>query len=96
MRQRVPTRAWYRGGPAPRPRFLIEDDGTLRPPEDLRQWFAECGVDLAKPVITTCGSGVTAAALLLALQSIGVSEGAVYDGSWSEWGARPEAPVAIL
>ncbi len=75
---------------------LMEEDGTLRPPEELREWFAECGIDLAKPVITTCGSGVTAAALLLALHRIGVSEGAVYDGSWAEWGARPEAPVAIL
>ncbi len=57
------------------------------------QAFAKAGVDLARPVLTTCGSGVTAAILLLGLETIGKDDVTLYDGSWSEWGAHPDTPV---
>lgn len=72
---------------------LTNEDGTLKAPAELKALFESTGIDLTKPIVTTCGSGVTAAILLLALHVIGATDVAVYDGSWSEWGARPEAPV---
>ena len=67
-------------------RTLLEADGTMKAPDALRAVFAAAGVDLAKPQITTCGSGVTAAILMLALERLGVERKALYDGSWAEWG----------
>ena len=75
-------------------RTLLNVDGTLQSPEDLRATFEAAGVDLSKPVITTCGSGVTAAILSLALTRIGKTDHSLYDGSWTEWGAFPTLPVA--
>ncbi|MCE8005583.1 3-mercaptopyruvate sulfurtransferase [Aestuariivita sp.] len=73
---------------------LLNDDGTMKPVSALRAVFETSGVDLAKPAITTCGSGVTAAILALALERIGKTDWSVYDGSWTEWGAFPTVPVA--
>ncbi len=73
---------------------LFGDDGTFRPFEELRSIFKAAGVDLAKPVTTTCGSGVTASVLLFALELIGKKDAAVYDGSWMEWSADPATPKA--
>ncbi len=72
---------------------LINDDGTMKSPPELRTVFETADVDLSKPIITTCGSGVTAAILFLALERIGLSQVALYDGSWSEWGMFPDLKV---
>ena len=74
-------------------RSLLTPDNTFKRPAELRATFEVAGVDIAKPIVTTCGTGVTAAILMLALEEIGASNVALYDGSWTEWGSRPEAPV---
>lgn len=68
-------------------------DGTMKPPEALRDLFEGAGAALDRPVIASCGSGVTAALAALALARLGRWDVAVYDGSWSEWGGRDDAPV---
>ncbi|MEL7281205.1 MAG: 3-mercaptopyruvate sulfurtransferase [Pseudomonadota bacterium] len=73
---------------------LLNDDHTMKSPDALRAIFEAAGADLTKPVITSCGSGVTAAIINLALTRIGKSDHALYDGSWTEWGAFPTVPVA--
>ena len=73
---------------------LLNDDGTMKSPDDLRTIFDAAGADLTKPVITSCGSGVTAAVINLALERIGKTDHALYDGSWTEWGAFPTVSVA--
>ena len=73
---------------------LLNEDMTMKDPDDLRAILAAAGVDMTKPVITSCGSGVTAAVINLALERIGKTDHALYDGSWTEWGAFPTLPVA--
>jgi len=72
---------------------LISPDGTLKSAGALQALFESRRVDLTAPIVTSCGSGVTAAILMLALVVAGAQDVALYDGSWSEWGARPEAPA---
>jgi len=68
--------------------------GTMKPLEELKKAFAGAGVDTTKPIVTSCGSGVSAAVLTLALYRLGVENTALYDGSWSEWGKADGPPIA--
>ncbi len=72
---------------------LLTENGTMKSVEETRKIFEDAGVDLTKPVVTTCGSGVTAAILTLALVRMGHTRNALYDGSWVEWGAYPDLAV---
>jgi thiosulfate/3-mercaptopyruvate sulfurtransferase len=72
---------------------VVNPDGTMKPPAALKAIFEAAGVDLTKPAITTCGSGVTAAVLSLALERIGHRNHALYDGSWAEWGMYDDLRV---
>lgn len=74
---------------------LFNADGTWKHGEDLAQAYAEAGVDLNKPMITTCGSGMTAAALLFGARMTGKTDVSLYDGSWSEWGLDKDTPKAL-
>jgi thiosulfate/3-mercaptopyruvate sulfurtransferase len=72
---------------------LLSPDGTFKSSAELGALFKNAGIDVAKPVVTTCGSGVTASMLALALAVLGQTNAAVYDGSWAEWGQENGLPV---
>ncbi|MEO9821616.1 MAG: 3-mercaptopyruvate sulfurtransferase [Paracoccaceae bacterium] len=74
--------------------LLLNTDGTMIDPPALRNVFEKAGLDLTKPIITTCGSGVTAAILALGLTRIGHDQWSLYDGSWTEWGQFDTLPIA--
>lgn len=75
---------------------LFNADGTYKTGEALRAEFEGAGVDLGRPLVTTCGSGVTACVLLFGAHLLGRNDVQLYDGSWSEWGADPATPKAVL
>ena len=99
FRGEVPEpRAGLRSGHMPGARntpfdSLLNADGTMKPANDLRLLFASAKVDLDAPIVTTCGSGVTASVVALALARLGREDVAVYDGSWTEWGGRSDTAV---
>lgn len=90
-------RPGMRGGHMPGARNVpaasLSRDGSLLPLDELRAVLEAAGLDLSKPVVASCGSGVTAAVISLALASVGHEENRLYDGSWSEWGGRADTPV---
>jgi thiosulfate/3-mercaptopyruvate sulfurtransferase len=74
---------------------LLAPDQTFVPPEQLCARFAAAGVDGKRPVVTSCGTGVTAAILALGMNLAGLPEPALYDGSWTEWASHPDTPKEI-
>lgn len=76
-------------------RDVLNPDNTMKSPEVLAEVFRKAGVDLTKPAILSCGSGVTACILALAMERIGKTDHAIYDGSWSEWGTFNDLPIEL-
>jgi thiosulfate/3-mercaptopyruvate sulfurtransferase len=91
-------RAGVRSGHMPGARNIpystLSENGVLLPKDRLRKVIEDAGIDLSKPVVTSCGSGVTAAAISLALETLGHIDNRLYDGSWTEWGSLSDTPVA--
>ncbi len=90
-------RAGMRSGHMPSarsmPSGIFSTGGRLKDLSELKELFRTSGIDLDRPVVTTCGSGITAAIISLALASLGHTDNTLYDGSWSEWGSRADTPV---
>jgi thiosulfate/3-mercaptopyruvate sulfurtransferase len=90
-------RAGMRGGHMPGaknlPMGVFSENGRFKSLSEIKDTIEKAGIDLSKPVVTSCGSGVTAAVITLALTSLGHTNNTLYDGSWSEWGSKPDTPI---
>lgn len=90
---RAGMRSGHMPGARSVPAVSLSKDGHLLPLPELREKLVQAGIDLDRPVVTSCGSGVTAAVVTLALESLGHTDNRLYDGSWSEWGGCADTPV---
>ncbi len=90
---RAGMRSGHMPGARSMPSGTFSDGGRFKDLSALSRHFEESGIDLSKPVVTTCGSGITAAIITLALHSLGHEDNTLYDGSWSEWGGRDDTPA---
>ena len=90
---RAGMRSGHMPGARSTPAGMFSVNGKLKSLPELRQVIESSGLDLGQPIVTSCGSGITAAIITLALESIGHDDNALYDGSWTEWGSRQDTPV---
>jgi len=91
---RTGVRSGHMPGARNVPASALSRQGKFLPREELRKVFDDAGIDLSRPVVTSCGSGITAAVITLALESLGHGDNRLYDGSWTEWGGLSDTPVA--
>ena len=91
---RAGVRSGHMPGARNVPASALSRQGKFLPREELRKVFDDAGIDLSRPVVTSCGSGITAAVITLALESLGHGDNRLYDGSWAEWGGLSDTPVA--
>lgn len=90
---RAGVRSGHMPGAKNLPASVFSENGQFKDLSSLKQLITDAGIDLSKPVVTSCGSGITAAIITLALESLGHSDNRLYDGSWSEWGSRDDTPI---
>lgn len=91
---RAGMRSGHMPGAKNLPATAFSENGHFRSLDELESMFENAGINMSQPVVTSCGSGVTAAIITLALESLGHKNNSLYDGSWSEWGSRSDTPIA--
>ena len=90
---RAGVRSGHMPGAKSLPATTLSENGRFKSLPDLRKTLEDAGIDLSRPVVTSCGSGITAAIITLSLASLGHTDNTLYDGSWTEWGGRSDTPV---